>query len=280
MCFDGLERRYSIAIMALNRYSRLVETIFERNYSDGKDTVNFVREDLITISKELEIPLPKNLGDIIYTFRYRAALPESITSKAPEGKEWVIRPAGSGRYQFALTEFSRIIPNALLSEIKILDATPGIIKKYAIGDEQGLLARVRYNRLIDVFTGIVCYPLQSHLRTTVPEMGQVETDEIYVGVDRRGVHYVVPVQAKGGSDKLGIVQIEQDFGMCADKFRELTCVPIAARLIEENLIALFSFVEEDGEVRMLDEKHYRLVAPNDISEEELARYRQGPMYSE
>ena len=41
--------------------------------------------------------------------------------------------------------------------------------------------------------------LQNHLRTTVAGMGQVETDEIYVGVDRSGSHYVVPVQAKGGT---------------------------------------------------------------------------------
>ena len=30
----------------------------------------------------------------------------------------------------------------------------------------------------------------------------VETDEIYVGLDKRGSHYVVPVQAKGGNDRL------------------------------------------------------------------------------
>ena len=27
-------------------------------------------------------------------------------------------------------------------------------------------------------------------------------DEIYVGVDRNGCQYVIPVEAKGGSDKL------------------------------------------------------------------------------
>lgn len=90
--------------------------------------------------------------------------------------------------------------------IKVPDATPGIIAKYALNDEQALLAKVRYNRLLDIFTGVTCYSLQNHLRTTVPNMGQIETDELYVGVDKRGVHYVLPVQAKGGKDKLGIVQ--------------------------------------------------------------------------
>ena len=55
----------------------------------------------------------------------------------------------------------------------------------AMSDEQALLAKVRYNRLIDVFLGLVAYSLQNHLRTTVTEMGQIEIDEIYVKLDAR-----------------------------------------------------------------------------------------------
>ncbi len=58
-------------------------------------------------------------------------------------------------------------------------------------DEQALLATVRYNRLTDIFTGVTCYSLQNHLRTTVRGVGQVETDELYVGVDRLGKHYAI-----------------------------------------------------------------------------------------
>lgn len=45
---------------------------------------------------------------------------------------------------------------AALAETKVADATPGMIAMYAAGDEQALLARIRYNRLIDVFMGVVC----------------------------------------------------------------------------------------------------------------------------
>jgi hypothetical protein len=136
-------------------------------------------------------------------------------------------------------------------------------------DEQALLAKVCYNRLIDIFTGVTCYSLQNHLRTTVAEMGQVETDEIYVGVDRRGAQYVFPVQPKGGTDKLNIVQIEQDFAVCAQKFPALICRAFAAQFMEDDLIALFGFeISEDG-VALTDEKHYRLVEPDDISAKDL-----------
>ena len=76
-------------------------------------------------------------------------------------------------------EATTIVPREELLTIKVPDATPQIIGAYALGDEQVLLAKVRYNRLVDVFLGITAYSLQNHLRTTVKDMGQIEIDEIY-----------------------------------------------------------------------------------------------------
>lgn len=256
-----------------NRYTKLIEDIFFQYYREGDKEVAFEREDLVRTAKKLGIPLPKNLGDVIYTFRYRAILPHSICQLAPEGSGWVIRLTGQAKYKFSLTSMPRIIPNALLAETKIPEATPGIIVKYALNDEQSLLAKVRYNRMIDIFTGVTCYSLQNHLRTTIPEMGQVETDEIYVGLDQRGAQYVFPVQAKGGADQLGIVQIEQDFALCNAKFPNLICRPIAPQFVEDNLIAIFSFELESKGISIIDEKHYRLVPPEQMTDEDLANYR-------
>lgn len=127
--------------------------------------------------------------------------------------------------------------------------------------------------MIDVFTGVTCYSLQNHLRTTVPDMGQVETDEIYVGVDRKGVHYVFPVQAKGGADKIGVVQIEQDFAVCAHKFPPLICRPIAAQFMNDDVISLFEFEESKDGASIAAEKHYKLVPPEEVTEEDLDTYR-------
>jgi hypothetical protein len=163
-------------------------------------------------------------------------------------------------------------PNEGFTPIKILDATPEIVAKYALSDEQALLAKVRYNRLIDVFSGVTCYSLQNHLRTTVPEMGQVETDELYIGVDKRGVQYVFPVQAKGGRDKLNVVQIEQDFGMCEAKFPALVCRPIAVQFMPAEVIAMFELRQSDTGVGITAEQHYKLVRRDEITEEELRQY--------
>jgi hypothetical protein len=261
----------------INRYSAIIEKIFFAKYREGATEITFAREDLIRAAEELAIPVPKNLGDTIYSFRYRATLPESVQKKAPAGKVWVIRPAGRALYQFAAITEQPITPNDMQAETKVADSTPGIVSMYAFNDEQGLLAKIRYNRLIDIFTGVTCYSLQNHLRTTVPEIGQVETDEIYVGVDTRGAHYIFPVQAKGGTDKLNIVQIEQDYALCDHKFPDLICRPVAAQFITDGLIALFLFEESTDGLRIASEKHYRLVPPKELSPEELNTYKERPL---
>lgn len=85
---------------------------------------------------------------------------------------------------------------------------------------------------------------------------------------------MLPVQAKGGRDKLGVVQIEQDIAMCEGKFPGLLCRPIAAQFMADQVIALFQFEQTEEGVAIAAEKHYKLVSPEQLSPEELARYRQ------
>ena len=46
-----------------------------------------------------------------------------------------------------------------MAETKILDATPGVIARYALSDEQALLAILRYSRMVDIvarYIGVEC----------------------------------------------------------------------------------------------------------------------------
>ncbi len=160
----------------------------------------------------------------------------------------------------------------MLATIKIPDATPSIVKKYSASDEQALLTIVRYNRLIDIFLGITCYSLQSHLRTTITGIGQIETDEIYVGVDKKGRQFIIPVQAKGGSDKLGITQIEQDVELCKQKYPELICRAVACQFITSDIVAMFEFSVEEGKIVKEIERHYKIIEAEEILREDLNKY--------
>lgn len=235
--------------------------------------MDFEREDIVRFAKKVRVKLPKNLGDLVYSFRYRVPLPVSIQATAGRGEAWIIRPAGKAKYRFALVPDRPLIPNENLATTKVPDSTPGVIAKYALSDEQALLAKIRYNRLVDIFTGVTCYSLQNHLRTSVPHMGQVETDELYIGIDKKGVHYVFPVQAKAGKDKLSVVQIEQDMAVCAQKFSSLICRSLAAQFLQDDVIALFEFEATEDGVRVASEKHYRLVPPEEVTEADLEAYQ-------
>lgn len=203
-----------------NRYSAIIGTIFKNHYRPGKKQFEFSRDEFVETARSLNIALPKNLGDTIYSFRFRTALPPEIISTAPKGMEWVIELAGRALYRFRLAKLANIVPNPNMIAIKIPDATPEIIAAYALSDEQALLAKVRYNRLIDTFLGLTTYSLQNHLRTTVKAMGdaQIEIDEIYVGVNKHGEQFALPVQAKGGNDRLSVVQTAQDLAPAGRSF--------------------------------------------------------------
>ncbi len=258
-----------------NRYHAILEKIFLDRYSAGDTEIFFLRADIESAAAKLGVILPKNLGDIIYSARYRGALPPAILSKQSGDLEWVIEGAGRSRYAFRLRKINRITPNPALLAVKIPDATPEIIAAHSLTDEQALLAIVRYNRLIDVFLGLTCYSLQNHLRTTVKSIGQIEIDEIYVGLDRKGSQYVIPVQAKSGADQLGTVQTQQDLKCCEEKFPDLVCRPVSTQFVGDDLIALFELAMEGDDLRIVEERHYRLVSAGDISGEDLRKYAGG-----
>lgn len=60
--------------------------------------------------------------------------------------------------------------------------------------------------------------------------------------------------------------------MCAAKFPDLLCRPVAAQFLGDDLIALFEFERSEQGIAVTAEKHYRLVPPEEISREELLAY--------
>lgn len=264
-------------------YSQIIEHIFTRRYNKRGADFSFNRTELSDALEALfkagkvEKNLVKNLGDVIYTFRHRRSLPATILDTQPKDKHWIILGDGDAKYRFRLTSLVHIEPRAGAAVIPIPDATPEIILRYAQNDEQALLAKIRYNRLVDIFLGITTYSLQNHLRTKIPNYGQIEIDELYTGLDKLGKHYIVPVQAKGPKDKLGAIQTIQDVIYCttapADSgkkskkrkidFSKLECRAVSAQLRKDDqgdVIVMFELKFDGNDVSVREERHYRLVS--------------------
>jgi hypothetical protein len=252
-----------------NRYVGIIEKLFWNHYKKGLQEFEFERIEIENVAIELGIKLPKNIGDILYSFRFRTPLPESISKTATKGREWIIKLAGRAKYKFRLAKINRILPTENAYQIKIPDATPEIILSYTKTDEQALLAKVRYNRLIDIFLRVTAYSLQNHLRTTVPDVGQIEIDELYVGVRNTGQQFIIPVQAKGGNDRLAVVQAEQDFEFCKDIYPKLTPRLVAVQFITKDVVAMFELVFQGEDLKKADEKQYKLVKANEILDDDL-----------
>ena len=255
-----------------NIYNAVISEIFRRHFVPGVEQFEFTRSELEEVGLKLGLD-PKNLGDVIYAYRFRRPLPKEITDTEPQDLQWIIELAGRAIYKFRLERINRIVPNTNLIQIKLPDSTPEIISQYSSGDEQALLTKIRYNRLIDIFLAVTAYSLQNHLRTTVSGVGQIEIDELYVALNRNGTQFIVPVQAKGGNDKIGIVQTKQDIAYCSEKFPELVCRTVSAQFINNNLIAMFELTIDEGEIKVIREKHYKLVSANQISETDLQNYK-------
>ncbi len=258
----------------LNRYQQLIESIFLGRFRPGMSQFEFARTDLEATAAGLGIELPKNLGDVVYAIRYRTSLPDRILETQPAGQEWIIEGAGTARYRFRLVTATRIRPSDNLVTIGIPDATPQLIRAYALDDEQALLAIVRYNRLIDTFLGLTTYSLQNHLRTTVKGIGQIEIDELYFGVDRHGCHFAIPVQAKSGKDQIGVVQTSQDVAFVEQKFPGMRCRAISAQFMADGSIALFELTLQGGDVRVVQERHYRLLPAAELDQSAIRNYRE------
>lgn len=256
-----------------NTYQLIIESIFFKHWREGDAQFEFERTEIETVAQELGVKLPKNQGDVTYALRYRIGFPDRILATQSEGLEWIIEGAGRARYRFKLVKKTRILPRQDLARISIPDATPELIRAYALDDEQALLAIVRYNRLIDTFLGLTTYSLQNHLRTTVKGIGQIEIDELYVGLDKHGCHYIIPVQAKGGNDQIGVVQTTQDVRFVEQKFPGMRCRAITAQFMEGGVVALFELTLQDDEVKVVEERHYKLVPATELDNFAIRDYR-------
>ena len=244
----------------MSKYGKIIASIFSEKYAEPMEEVPFTRDDLIAHAHQLGIAPPKNLGDIVYSFRYRVDLPEDISKTVPDGFTWIIVGTGDARYSFIKSRKSNIIPNTSLLSVRIPNNTPEILTMYSLSDEQSLLSMVRYNKILDLFLGIVTYSMQNHLRTRVAGIGQIEIDELYMGVNKIGQHFIIPVQAKLGNDKIGAVQLFQDITFCQVRFPDLICIPIAVHFSEvDNRICMFRLTLDHYSVSIVDEKHYRLL---------------------
>jgi len=95
---------------------------------------------------------------------------------------------------------------------------------------------VRYNRLIDTFLGLRLTASKITSETTV-KVSANRIDELYIGLDKHGCHYVIPVQPKA-QRSIGVVQTTPRYTVGRARFRN--AVPgHSGAVAKDGVVALF-----------------------------------------
>ena len=225
----------------LKEYDQVVIELFNRLHKRSEKKLPFTKGEIERVVADLGFEI-RNIPDIAYTYRTgRSALPAEILRHG----HWAIDGAGKGKYVFV--KLSRPpyfdLPEDM-EKVTIPDATPQVVLKYQSGDEQAMLARVRYNRLVDTFVGLTAYQLQGHFRTTVQSLGQVEIDDLYLGVDEDGNWAVLPIEGKVGVERLGVVQVRALSLFAREQFPDLKVRPLGIKLLNDGTLLFVEFNEQ------------------------------------
>jgi len=247
----------------MSRYQDVLVELFRRRYRRGVVELAFTVEEIQEAAVALHGRRLGNAADVVYSLRNRIDPPPEIAAHG----HWVAASSGR-RGVYVLRRINRapripIPAQADLAPIEVPDATPEIVQRYAGSDEQGVLARIRYNRLLDLFLEKVAYHLQGHFRTAVLEGSQIEIDELYVGVDKQGDWYIIPVEAKGAREpeEISLYQLENMVIFAGERYPELQAVPVVAKQMPDRSIVLLRMTAERDFERMAicDCRRYRLV---------------------
>jgi hypothetical protein len=245
---------------ALSEYDQVILEVFERHYQQGQDRLVFRKDELAEACVKHGITV-RNMPDVIYTYRARRKLPEDILAKG----HWAIEPCGKGVYAFRLLRNPShvVVPFGDYAPVDIYNAIPEIVAGLLRRDEQSLLTKLLYNRLIDIFTGITCFHIQNHYRSSVNGVGEVELDAIYAGVDKAGTLFIIPIEAKsqGENEMIGRIQIAHMAKLVRQDFPSLQRRILAAKALPDGTIGLVEFDdrEEPDDFGIVSVGRFRLV---------------------
>lgn len=261
-------------------YVPVILKLFRDRWRPGASTVVFSLDDVRTAVEAVraasEFPdriSSRNPADVVYRMRSRTILPPEILEKGFH----ILRAVGRGRYQFEKAT-SGIIETPVNELTPAIDQTPMPVRRLlpetmAEMDEQALLSVVGYCNLLDHFTGMKIYRLRSHVRKSVPGVGQAELDAIDVGIaaGEDEVPVVFPIEAKAVSDELNRVQIYNMIQYAAHYYPGLTVRPLALKVDYQSAVHLIEFnvAARPGELRIVRSASYAI----NTSEAQLAMIR-------
>ncbi|MYS47381.1 hypothetical protein GTY23_40655 [Streptomyces sp. SID5998] len=223
-------------------YVPILMEIFQEKYTEGDEVVEFTLDDIRAAAIRLGISV-RNPADLAYRMRSRTELPEVIRSEG----FYILSAVGRGKYRLGKAE-SAIITLPSTEPRQVPDLTPLPVRRLlperlAQFDEQALLTVVDYCKILDDFTGLRNFRLRSHVRKSVPKIGQAELDEVCVAISEDGDEFptIVPIEAKAVADAVNRVQICAMVSFCEVYFPGHAVRPLAIKVDHDSLVHVLEF---------------------------------------
>jgi hypothetical protein len=243
----------------IQAYQTLVTAVFMMGYRKGSRTVPFRYRELSRIANALGITQPQAPAELISSILGSHPLPEAILATEPEGEEWIVRPRGRAKAEFALVSSSRIFPNPERYRMEIVDSAPPSAASDSFTTHV-LMSKIRHNRLLDTFLGVSACSLRRALKQKAKHPFPGEIDDLCLGVDPFGSRYLIPVQMTRVGDPVSTVVTKRNIARCGKEFPHLACRPVSVQFTDASGIAMFELqLDGTGAVKLADERHYELV---------------------
>lgn len=244
-------------------YVPILLDIFHRKYQEGDFVVRFTLDEVRESAMRLGIISDlRNAPDLVYRMKSRTKLPPEISDKGFR----ILKTVERGVYQLEQA-ISTIVELPEGEIICIEDKTPIPVRRLLNEDlsgidEQGLLTIVNYCDLLSLFTGLKIYRLKSHARKSVSKIGQVEVDEIDVGVTYSALDLpiIFPIEAKAAPDPLNWAQIANQVNFANEHFSNFIVRPIGIKVDWKSIIYIIEFTPETEakNLQIVSSVRYRL----------------------
>ena len=226
-------------------YGPVLLELFRKRFVKGAERIPFTLDDLREALQALGIE-SRNPPDVIYRMKSRTKLPDEIIAAGYN----ILEITGRGEYAFVIGEVTLIAYPDETTSTELVDRTPTAVRRllYEEGrfggiDEQGLLTVIRYNDLFSRFLGVPAFHFKSHVRKSVPGVGQAEVDDVHVAVEHGedGLLTVVPVEAKAKDDPVNRVQIAMQIRYAQHAFPGHPVRPLTVKLFDHGVLLMMEF---------------------------------------
>jgi hypothetical protein len=245
-------------------YGPVLLAIFRRKHKAGEIRIEFTLEE-VRDELDLQGVEARNAPDLIYRMKSRTRLPEEIQTAGFR----ILMIIGRGKYALIHGDATLIDYPARSEPELVPDRTPLAVRRllpddFGSVDEQALLSVLRYNDLFSKFLGVPSFHLKSHVRKSVPNVGQAEVDDVHVAIlpgdSDNPTLVIVPVEAKAKDDPVNRAQIVMQIHYANHAYPGLAARPLTVKLFEDGVILFMEFAPtvKHNELCVVKHAYYRL----------------------